>query len=240
MADCIYHSVVYSWIRIWESMFAKAQDLRVVEQCIAKSEAMQKLEESMAKYDDAERQLCAEIAQLSSSALVCKRGGDLQGARRAIVKRQVTERQIQKVHSAQEMIFNHLHILRNTEMNNSLISTLKASGSVLRTMNLSSDPKDAEDIMFDMESEMFNVNEISTVLSKPLDRGDCTITDAELEHELDILGRAPAAGQEAQLSLFSPDRTAPPVPEDGHRGPEPTPMQRADQEAPARASALLS
>lgn len=46
MADCIYQSVVYSWIRIWESMFAKAQDLRVVEQCIAKSEAMQKLEVS--------------------------------------------------------------------------------------------------------------------------------------------------------------------------------------------------
>lgn len=252
MSDCIYHSVVYSWIRLWESMFAKSEDLLAVEKCLAKSQAMQSLEGTLSKYDSAEGQLCAEINQLSSSALMYKRSGDLQGARRAIIKRQVTEKQLKRVHSAQEMVFNHLHILRNTEMNNSLISTLKASGSVLRAMNLSSDPKDAEDIMFDLEAEMYNVNEISSVLAKPLDRGDCTITDAELERELCDLEKVPAAGQEAEMSLFSPDAEAalPPSRTEArrHKGDPPseqeTPGERGvihkDPPSSARAGALLA
>ena len=164
--------------------------------------AQSNLESCLASLHGRENELNDSVARLGREALLCKRGGDMQGARSRLQERRRVQKRVDRLRSSGHMIASQLDLLRNQELDRELMQSLKLSASTLKRSGASMQVKTAEDVMTEFEEQYNEVNELSTVLSQPIGLAECADFDleqelAELEGELEAERVAPALESQA-------------------------------------------
>lgn len=151
---------------------------------------MQELESADAKIHTMEISMERKIQKLTSEAIVCKAGGDMAGARKKLQERKTVYGHIEKLRSSQNIISMNLFAVRNAELNKSLVSTLKATGEAMKILapQETTDIKQVEDVMFDLEDHVKRSKEVDDLLSKPVTNDSMLGTDSDdIDLELELL-----------------------------------------------------
>lgn len=167
-------------------------------------EAEEQLTRLLQQLDRREESMEATRAKVRQEALAL-RSTDKGRCRTKVLEHKRLGAQLDRLVSYRDMVMQHIDALRNTELNKSLIDTLKESSKTLKAMGITDGIKQAEDVVSDISNSIASVNELTSVLGQPIH-----IEDGDLETELDsLLTDAPEAvssmgasrlGQQAEVA----------------------------------------
>ena len=162
------------------------------------------LESCLANLHGRENELNDGIARLGKEALQCKRAGDMQGAKNCMQERRRYMKRVERLRSSSQLITSQLDLLRNQELDRELMHSLKLSANTLKKSGATLQVKTAEDVMSEFEEQFHEVNELSSVLSKPImsDSMDFDFESelADLEAEVGIIVKKPVAATTNDIS----------------------------------------
>jgi hypothetical protein len=125
-----------------------------------------------------------------------KQGKNVPAARKKMMERARARAQLEKIQNSMLMIDMHKSTIEGTELDLSVLETLKASGDVLRQMGATGNGLRAvEDLVSGLEESMQNAAEITNVLSSGSVSGvvntmaafGVAVDEEELMRELDFL-----------------------------------------------------
>lgn len=139
------------------------------------------LESCLSNLRTRESELSEGIARLGKEAVQCKRVGDLQGAKSRMQERHRFMKRVERLRSSSHMITSQIDLLRNQQLDRELMQSLKLSASTLKKSGATLQVKTAEDVMSEFEEQFHEVNELSSVLSKPI---AADFMDMDFEQEL--------------------------------------------------------
>jgi uncharacterized membrane protein len=133
---------------------------------------------------------------LERQAVMYKQGKNVPAARKKMMERARARAQLEKIQNSMLMIDMHKSTIEGTELDLSVLETLKASGDVLRQMGATGNGLRAvEDLVSGLEESMQNAAEITNVLSSGSVSGvvntmaafGVAVDEEELMRELDVL-----------------------------------------------------
>ena len=90
--------------------------------------------------------------------------------------------QLDRLVAYRDMVLQHIDALRNTELNKSLIETLKESSRTLKAMGITDGLKQAEAVVSDISASIADVHELTSVLGQPIH-----VDEEDLEMELEAM-----------------------------------------------------
>ena len=85
-----------------------------------------------------ERQLSKRIEVLTKEAVARKKVGDIVGAKKRLVDRKRLSVQLERLISSISIIDMHINTIEGTELNKSILQTLKASADAMKKMGINS------------------------------------------------------------------------------------------------------
>jgi hypothetical protein len=147
------------------------------------------LESCLASLHGRENELMDGIAGLAKEAIQCKRTGDKQGAMNRMQERRRYMKRVDRLRSSSQLIMSQLDLLRNQQLDRELMHSLKLSANTLKKSGATLQVKTAEDVMSEFEEQFHEVNELSSVLSKPI-----AIDDFDFEFEAELAELEAEAG----------------------------------------------
>lgn len=110
-----------------------------------------------------------------------------------MVERKRAQSQLDKLSSSISVIDTHISTIEGTELNRSILETLKASGDALKRLGVHGGIEEVEKVVSEVELQMENAAEVTKVISSANvsgiinSMGHDVITEEELEAELDEL-----------------------------------------------------
>jgi hypothetical protein len=110
-----------------------------------------------------------------------------------LVERKRAQSQLDKLSSSISVIDTHISTIEGTELNRSILETLKASGDALKKLGVHGGIEEVEKVVSEVELQMENAAEVTKVISSANvsgiinSMGHDVITEEELEAELDEL-----------------------------------------------------
>jgi len=174
--NCLLETVASLWVLSFRSVYGQVTTEEEV--CVQEG-----LEGCRSGLEQREAALSEAVARLGQEALRRRQLGDMAGARTKLLERRRAAKRLEKLRSSLTLVDAQLDALRSTELDKELIQTLAASSAALKKAGVGKGVKEAEDIMSDLETQLRESSELTSVLSGQLvDDGDI-----DLDEELDLL-----------------------------------------------------
>lgn len=218
--NCLFEAVAELYLRCRGSFVPVAED--------DLAEAEDSLEACRANIAAKEQELSRHCLELGKAALAKRRAGDMAGARFHIVERRRNLARLDKLRSGLTVVDKQLDTLRASELDKELVRSLRESTVAMRRAGLGVCVEEAETVMTQLDEQMREASEITSVLAAPI-QADDDPADLDLEAELDTLlaGEAQAQAQPPE----QPAARAPPP--QGEREPLLPPRPAVAMMAPA-------
>ena len=178
-----------------------------------------------------EMDLAEACKRLGREALKRKQAGDVPGAKIKIMERKRACKRLDKLRSSLALVDAQLDALRTTELDKELMRTLQASSAALKQAGVGTGFKDAEEVMMQLDEQMRQSSELTSVLSGPLQED----MDFDLEEELNsLMHEGEAVKAPGTVNSISPVREAP------HRAAAPMgPVATVELVVPSRVQEIL-
>jgi hypothetical protein len=144
----------------------------------------------MHKLSVKEADLCERIGLLTGEAKQRQSSKDITGAKRKLVERRRCQEQLQRVANSICIMDSHNSALEGTELNKSILNTIRASGDAIKRLSIKGGMGTVEDIISEVETNMDNASEITKLLSTGTLNsmtGTDHFNEEELEQELEEL-----------------------------------------------------
>ena len=141
------------------------------------------LESCRANLEQREEDLSEAVKRMGKEALRRRQLGDMAGARSKMLERRRGVKRLEKLRSSMTLVDAQLDALRTTELDKELMQTLLASSAALKKAGVGKGVKEAEQIMSELDEQLRESGELTSVLSGALnDDGDL-----DLEEEFEAL-----------------------------------------------------
>lgn len=199
------------WVRLAQGLAMSRGDIEGMNRSLASSRVLMDLERKQSYLCSLESKMEREIDAFVSCAREKKAKGDISGARQKLLEKRSLVSQLERLRSSQGIIAMHLGAMKGAELNQTLISTLKASNTAIRSMVPEHEVSQIEDFMYDLEDEVKRTTQIGDVLAKPISTSSdlsssgalAGTSNAELERELEELLLSDSDGPRATAPLLS-------------------------------------
>lgn len=154
-----------------------------------------------------ESELVEACKRLAREALRRKQQGDLVGARTKLTERRRGLKRLEKLRNNLVLVSGQIDALQSTELDRELMQTLLASSAALKRAGVGKGIKEAEEVMTQLDEQMRESSELTSVLANPLHDD----MDFEVEEELDMLLREGELGGSQHAVVNSIGSVAVPV-----------------------------
>lgn len=149
------------------------------------------LESCRANLEQREMDLAEAVKRMGKEALRRRQLGDLSGARAKLLERRRGLKRLDKLRSSLTLVDAQLDALRTTELDKELMQTLLASSAALKKAGVGKGVKEAEQVMSELDEQLRESSELTSVLSGALnDDGDLDLDEElealELEREIPV------------------------------------------------------
>ena len=171
--NCLLETVASLWILSLRATGTKPPQEDNV--CIHEN-----LESCRETLESRESNLEETCKKLSREALARRQQGDITGAKNKLLERRRATKRLERLRSSLSLVDAQLDALRTTELDREVMQTLLASSAALKKAGVGKGVKEAEAIMSDLDEQMRDSSELTSVLSGSLMESDFDL-DAELE-----------------------------------------------------------
>jgi hypothetical protein len=130
-----------------------------------------------------EADLAEGCRRLGREALKRKQAGDIPGAKTKMLERKRACKRLEKLRSSLALVDAQLDALRTTELDKELMQTLLASSAALKKAGVGKGVKEAETVMSELDEQLRESSELTSVLAGGLQDVDCEF-DFDEEFEL--------------------------------------------------------
>lgn len=201
--NCLLEAVAGVWLHARRRMVAEPVEEEVLT-------AQEGLEQCRRNMEGRERELVSHIERLSREAVAKRRDRDPAAARSKMLERRRLQKRLDRLRHGLGLVDGRLDAIKTSELDKEIMLTLKASTSAMRKAGIQMDVQEVESVMTELDEQMREVNDITSVLANPLQSVEDEELDAELERLMEDEGRraetvAPAVVQ-SQCRPEAPDR----------------------------------
>ena len=177
--NCLLETVASLWMVSLRSVYGPVPVEE--ETCVQEG-----LESCRASLEQREVDLSESVQRMGNEALRRRQFGDLAGARTKLLERRRAVKRLDKLRNSLTLVDAQLYALRTTELDKELMQTLMASSAALKKAGVGKGVKEAEAIMSELDEQLRESSELTSVLTGPLaDDGDL-----DLDEELAGFGEA--------------------------------------------------
>jgi hypothetical protein len=150
----------------------------------AKRKARLHADQTIKTLQEHETELQNELRALANTARQAQKQAAAQHLRSTLAKSKATRQQLTLLVKKRQALQAHLDTLKNSELNEQVLSSVKQTSSVLKTMGLDQSLSDMDAVVADMQDAQSDLNALQEGLSEGL--GGTTDED-DLELELEML-----------------------------------------------------
>jgi hypothetical protein len=204
--NCLLEAMASVWMGFRRSVMTEPPEEEVMT-------AQEGLEQCRRNMEGRERELQLAISRLTDEALAKKREGDALTARSKVLERRRVQKRLERLRHGLDLVDTQLDAIKTSELDKEIMLTLKASTSAMRKAGINLGVQEVETVMSEIDEQMREVQDITSVLSNPLVGGQSIASsteDAELDAELELLE---AMGTTARIpESREPARPAPVAP----------------------------
>lgn len=192
---CLLNMVASTWVYLYHAVFKNTGAIDRENSEIRMNLVQQDLASCAAKLAEREKDLLNRVYALTNEAIFRKRAGDIAGAKKKLVDRKRLQNQLDRLQNSISVIDMHINTIEGTELNKSILQTLKASGDALRKLGVEGGGiEGVESIVSEVESQVEYASEITKIISSANVSGtintmgyDAFNSDEDLEKELEQL-----------------------------------------------------
>lgn len=195
-SSCLLDLIAATWVDLYHAAFVSRSSLEQENERIRMCAVRKDLDTCYGALQTRETDLQNRVSMLERQAVMYKQGKNVPAARKKMMERARARAQLEKIQNSMLMIDMHKSTIEGTELDLSVLETLKASGDVLRQMGATGNGLRAvEDLVSGLEESMQNAAEITNVLSSGSVSGvvntmaafGVAVDEEELMRELDFL-----------------------------------------------------
>lgn len=214
--NCLYEAVAGAYVRARSRVLPPAED--------DLGDAEENLESCRSGLAAREAELGRHAEKLARSAAEKKKQGDVSGARFALLERKRVAARLDKVRGGIALLDKQLDALRGSELDKQLMDSLKRSSQAMRRAGIGQGLEEAESVMNDLDDQMREASELTTVLATPL----VNSVGAE-EDELDVDEELGLIEREREALVGGPQEALPAAPQRQPAQPQPAAPRVASQ-----------
>ena len=185
--NCLYEAVAEFYLRFRGSFVPVVDD--------ELGDAEESLEACRATLAAKERDLSVEYVALGRAALAKHRSGDAAGARFHLLERRRHLARLEKLRSGLSIVDKQLDTLRTSELDKELVRSLRESTVAMKRAGLGVGVEEAETVMTQLDEQMREASELTSVLAAPIQADDDAGFDLDAELDLFAADEAPAPAQ---------------------------------------------
>jgi Snf7 len=180
--DCFTETIASLWIVSLKYLGARTHGDEDDDSCVQEN-----LEQCRCTLEKREMELAESCKRLGKEALRKRQQGDEQGVRMKLLDRRRAIKRLEKLRSSISLVDAQLETLKTTELDRELMRTLIASSTALKRAGVGKGVKEAETIMSELDEQMRESSELTSVLAAPLDESfDVDAEMEELEQECNV------------------------------------------------------
>jgi len=131
-----------------------------------------------------EASLVEGCKRLGREALRRRQQGDSAGARLKLLERRRVAKRLEKLRSSLILVDSQMDALQSTELDRELLQTLVASSAALKKAGVGTGVREAEAVMSELDEQMRESGELTSVLSGPMSDDMELDVEEELNHLL--------------------------------------------------------
>jgi hypothetical protein len=178
--NCLLEAVAGLWMHARRQVVTEPVDEEVVT-------AQDGLEQCRRNMEGREREFQAVIMRLGEEALAKKREGDVPAARAKLVERRRCCKRLDRLRHGLDLVDTQLDAIKTSELDKEIMLTLKASTAAMRKAGINLGVQEVENVMSELDEQMREVQDITSVLSGPLQGPATCAEEADLDAELGLL-----------------------------------------------------
>ena len=190
--NCLYEALAEIYLRTRSRFVPEIND----EVC----DAEENLEACRSNLAAKERDISLHCATLARSAIKCRDAGDLPGARNFLQERRRHATRLDKLRNGVALLDKQLDALRSSELDKELMNSLRVSNQAMKKAGMGVGVLEAENVMTELDDQIREASEVTTVLTAPLLQGEMDTDDVDLDAELGLL----SADISGRLALEQP------------------------------------
>lgn len=141
------------------------------------------LEECRVSLETQEAEMAETCRWIGREAAKKRQAGDSAGALVLLRERRRKLRRLEKLRNNVALVAAQIEALRSMELDRELMRTLQASSAALKQAGVGTGVKDAEEVMTQLDEQMRQSSELTSVLSGPLQDD----MDFDVDEELELL-----------------------------------------------------
>ena len=134
-----------------------------------------------------------EARKLGAAALQANRAGNKVMARAKVLERRRVAKRLEKLRNGMSLVDAQIEAIRMSELDREIMESLRASASAMKKAGIGAAVKDAERLLGEMDEQIRDTHDLTSVLAGPL--GPVDEEEAELDLELEWLEPLDDAGQ---------------------------------------------
>ena len=197
--NCLLEAAASLWMGVRRRVVTEPPEEEVMT-------AHESLEQCRRNMEARERELLAVVSRLSDEALANKRAGDVLAARGRMQERRRVQKRLERLRHGLDLVDTQLDAIKTSELDKEIMLTIKASTTAMRKAGITLGVQEVENVMSELDEQMREVQDITDVLTNPLNGPNSLLQSAEeadLDAELDLLE---AVGD--GMSVVVPAKTA--------------------------------
>jgi hypothetical protein len=176
--NCLLEAAASLWLGARRRVMTEPPEEEVVT-------AQEGLEQCRRNMEARERELLGLVDRLTEEALAKRRAGDALAARSKILERRRVQKRLERLRHGLDLVDTQLDAIKTSELDKEIMLTLKASTNAMRKAGITLGVQEVENVMSEMDEQMREVQDITKVLSNPLNA--LGPEEADLDAELDLL-----------------------------------------------------
>lgn len=176
--NCLLEAAASLWLGARRRVMTEPPEEEVVT-------AQEGLEQCRRNMEARERELLGLVDRLTEEALAKRRAGDALAARSKILERRRVQKRLERLRHGLDLVDTQLDAIKTSELDKEIMLTLKASTNAMRKAGITLGVQEVENVMSEMDEQMREVQDITEVLSNPLNA--LGPEEADLDAELDLL-----------------------------------------------------
>ena len=173
--NCLLETVASMWMLSLKQVYSAVP---VEDTCVQEG-----LESCRSNLEQRGVDLAEAVKRMGSETLRRRQLGDLTGARAKLVERKRGLKRLDKLRSSLALVDSQLEALRTTELDKELMQTLIASSAALKKAGVGKGVKEAEQVMSELDEQLRESGELTSVLSVSLNDD----YDIDLDEEFEAL-----------------------------------------------------
>ena len=207
--NCLLEAAASLWMGVRRRVVTEPPEEEVMT-------AHESLEQCRRNMEARERELLAVVSRLSDEALANKRAGDVLAARGRMQERRRVQKRLERLRHGLDLVDTQLDAIKTSELDKEIMLTIKASTTAMRKAGITLGVQEVENVMSELDEQMREVQDITDVLTNPLNGPNSLLQSAEeadLDAELDLL-EAVGDGMSVVVPAKTASVAAHPVPDE--------------------------